>query len=91
MKRTLMYQEIPDGGRDVLNIPLKLDAILYSNVCTLLKKKFIHKCQTLLWFWLSVPFQLLIGCDNKGPKAETRPEYYHHIVKWGGETFGMQG
>lgn len=84
VKRSLMYQEISDGGRDVPNVPLKLDTIFYSNVCTLLKKQFMHKCQTLLWFWLSVPFRFLIGWNNKGPKAEVKPEFYQRMVKWGG-------
>uniref|UniRef100_A0A3Q2X2I3 Reverse transcriptase domain-containing protein n=1 Tax=Haplochromis burtoni TaxID=8153 RepID=A0A3Q2X2I3_HAPBU len=83
VKRVQMYQEIADGGKGVPNVPLKLDAIFYANVCTLLKKTYVHKCQILLWFWLSIPYRFLIGWDNKGPKAETRPEYFQRMVKWG--------
>lgn len=83
VKRVQMYQEVADGGKGVPNIPLKLDTIFYANVCTLLKKPYIHKCQILLWFWLAIPYRFLIGWENQGPKAETRPEYFQRMVKWG--------
>lgn len=46
----------------------------------------MHKCQILLWFWLSVPFRFLIGWNNKGPKGKDRPGYFQHMVKWGGTS-----
>lgn len=83
VKRVHMYQEIADGGKGVPNVPLKLDTIFYANVCTLLKKTYTHKCQILLWFWLAIPYRFLIGWENKGPKAESRPEYFQRMVRWG--------
>lgn len=74
-----MYQTIREGGRDVPCIPLKLDAIFYSNVCNLLSKTYVHKCQILMWFWLSGPFSFLVKWDNNVPKAEDRPDYYQQM------------
>lgn len=63
-------------------IPLKLDMIFCSNVCKLLKEAYIHKCQALICFWLSLPLRFLIEWDNKVPKPEDRPTYYRQMDRW---------
>lgn len=82
VKRTMMYQPIQKGGRGVPCIPLKLDVLYYCNICNILNKPYIHKCQSLILFWLSGPLRQFIEWDNSVPRAENRPVHYAKLIKW---------
>lgn len=82
VKRTMMYQPILKGGRGVPCIPLKLDVLYYCNIGNILNKPYIHKCQSLIRFWLSGPLRQLIEWDNSVPRAESRPVHYATLIKW---------
>ena len=85
IRRDRMYQPIEAGGRDFPHIPLKLDALFYSNICSLLSSS-VHKCHILIKFWLSVPLRFMVKWDNSKPKAEIIPLHFKKIVEWARKT-----
>lgn len=85
IRRDRMYQPIEAGGRDFPHIPLKLDALFYSNICCLLSSS-VHKCHILIKFWLSVPLRFMVKWDNSKPKAEIIPLHFKKIVEWARKT-----
>lgn len=82
IRRDIMYRPINEGGRDVPHIPLKLDCLFFTNLCTALVGDISHKFQFFVKFWLSFPMRHLIPISNSVPKAETRPAWYEHVVVW---------
>lgn len=82
IKRERIYQSLEDGGRDLPNIPLKLDVLFFCNICNLLIADYTHRCQIFLKFWLTIPFRFITQWENSTPKAEAMPNYFCYIVKW---------
>uniref|UniRef100_W5MPE4 Reverse transcriptase domain-containing protein n=1 Tax=Lepisosteus oculatus TaxID=7918 RepID=W5MPE4_LEPOC len=82
IRRVDMYRKIEEGGRDVPNIPLKLDAIFVSCLCRALKTDVMHKSQYFVRLWFSWTMPRLRPISNTGPKADVTPWYYNHAGKW---------
>ncbi|KAI4890805.1 hypothetical protein NFI96_030933, partial [Prochilodus magdalenae] len=83
VKREVMYLGKDKGGRDVPDFPLKLDCLFFAQLCTRLAAPLQHPHQYFVRLWLSWPLRPLLSTwSNSGPKAETLPDYYKHLVRW---------
>ncbi|XP_048854239.1 uncharacterized protein LOC125722031 [Brienomyrus brachyistius] len=83
VRREVMYLGKDRGGRDVIDFPLKLDCLFFSQLCTRLAAPLEHPHQHFVRLWLALPMRRLVtSWTNLGPKAETLPVHYSHAVKW---------
>ena len=83
VKREVMYLGKDKGGRDVPDFPLKLDCLFFAQLCARLAAPLQHPHQYFVRLWLSWPLRPLLSTwSNSGPKAETLPDYYEHLVRW---------
>ncbi|KAL6466349.1 hypothetical protein MHYP_G00241530 [Metynnis hypsauchen] len=83
VKREVMYLGKDRGGRDVPDIPLKLDCLFFAQHCARLAAPLEHPHQYFLRLWLSWPLRAIVSTwSNSGPKAETLPDHYRHLVRW---------
>ncbi|KAL7852802.1 hypothetical protein SRHO_G00185870 [Serrasalmus rhombeus] len=83
VKREVMYLGKDRGGRDVPDIPLKLDCLFFAQHCARLAAPLEHPHQYFVRLWLSWPLRLIVSTwSNSGPKAETWPDHYQHLVRW---------
>ncbi|KAL7852819.1 hypothetical protein SRHO_G00186040 [Serrasalmus rhombeus] len=83
VKREVMYLGKDRGGRDVPDIPLKLDCLFFAQHCARLAAPLEHPHQYFVRLWLSWPLRSIVSMwSNSGPKAETLPDHYQHLVRW---------
>ncbi|KAL6454983.1 hypothetical protein MHYP_G00365800 [Metynnis hypsauchen] len=83
VKREVMYLGKDRGGRDVPDIPLKLDCLFFAQHCARLAAPLEHPHQYFVRLWLSWPLRAIVSTwSNSGPKAETLPDHYRHLVRW---------
>ncbi|KAL7852889.1 hypothetical protein SRHO_G00186740 [Serrasalmus rhombeus] len=83
VKREVMYLGKDRGGRDVPDIPLKLDCLFFAQHYARLAAPLEHPHQYFVRLWLSWPLRLIVSTwSNSGPKAETWPDHYQHLVRW---------
>ncbi|KAK1802550.1 hypothetical protein P4O66_004202 [Electrophorus voltai] len=83
VKREVMYLGKDKGGRDVSDFPLKLDCLFFAQLCARLAAPLEHPHQYFIRLWLSWPLRKVVRTwSNSGPKAETLPEHFDHMVRW---------
>ncbi|KAL6476340.1 hypothetical protein MHYP_G00148500 [Metynnis hypsauchen] len=83
VKREVMYLGKDRGGRDVPDIPLKLDCLFFAQHCARLAAPLEHPHQYFVRLWLSWPLRAIVSMwSNSDPKAETLPDHYQHLVRW---------
>ncbi|KAI4900112.1 hypothetical protein NFI96_030424, partial [Prochilodus magdalenae] len=83
VRREVMYLGKDKGGRDVPDFPLKLDCLFFAQLCARLAAPLEHPHQYFVRLWLSWPLRFMVNTwSNSGPKAETRPDHYKHLVRW---------
>ncbi|KAK1802032.1 hypothetical protein P4O66_004363 [Electrophorus voltai] len=83
VRREVMYLGKDKGGRDVPDFPLKLDCLFFAQLCARLAAPLEHPHQYFIRLWLSWPLRKVVRTwSNSGPKAETLPEHFDHMVRW---------
>ncbi|KAG7487320.1 hypothetical protein MATL_G00021900 [Megalops atlanticus] len=81
--RRVMYMDVREGGRDVPNLPLKLDCLFFSNLCQGLVSPVLHPFHHFRRLWFSFPMRRLVtDWSNAGPKAEQLPWHYRMAVRF---------
>lgn len=82
VRRGWMRQGVPEGGRGVPDVPLKLDVLFFSFCCNGVKFPSGHWYHVLLMFWLSFPLRKWVKWENGRPKGEVMPPHYRQMMGW---------
>ncbi|KAL7852899.1 hypothetical protein SRHO_G00186840 [Serrasalmus rhombeus] len=62
---------------------VNLDCLFFAQHCARLAAPLEHPHQYFVRLWLSWPLRSIVSTwSNSGPKAETLPDYYQHLVRW---------
>lgn len=80
VKREQMYMPVPQGGRDVPCIPLKLEVLYVHNICKMIIEEKDHKACFFVKFWFSFVLRSMVNIRNVVPKAEKRPWHYERAA-----------
>ncbi|MBN3315216.1 ZNT5 protein, partial [Atractosteus spatula] len=76
VSRVNMYKGCHQGGRDVPDLPLKLNAIFVAGVCEAVHNEVQHEYQYFARLWFSWSVQPLCKWTNTTPKPVKTPWFY---------------
>ena len=80
VRREILYLPVEQGGRGLANVGLKLDVLFVAGIYETLTGGGEHKCRHLVKMWMGTAMKGLVGWDNRGPRAEDAPAYFHKAV-----------
>ncbi|KAK2912183.1 hypothetical protein Q8A73_006296 [Channa argus] len=80
--RGRMMSGLAEGGRDVPDLPLKLDTIFVASLLQDVAFELVHPASLGMKYFFLYAARGILNCSNVGPRSEQLPWHYACVAKW---------